>query len=113
MKIIKKFKYFTLLWVNFFVVSCNEKIETNTIIISKKNQQTTILDTSEGRISMIYIYANDIKLEVDLVDNNSTKELIEHLKKQDITVSMQKNGGFEQFGDLGVTLTTENQELTA
>jgi len=79
-----------LLWVNFFVVSCNEKLETNTISTSETTQQTTILDLNEEKISMLYIYANDIKLEVDLVDNNSTKELIEYLKKQDITVSMQK-----------------------
>lgn len=50
--------------------------------------------------------------KMSLVDNQATRELVETLKDGDITVSLTENG-FEQYGDLGRTLTTSNESITA
>jgi flavodoxin len=50
--------------------------------------------------------------KMSLVDNQATRELVERLKDGDITVSLTENG-FEQYGDLGRTLTTSNESITA
>ena len=50
--------------------------------------------------------------KMSLVDNQATRELVEALKDGDITVSLTENG-FEQYGELGRTLTTSNESITA
>lgn len=49
--------------------------------------------------------------KMSLVDNQATRELVEALKDGDITVSLTENG-FEQYGDLGRTLTISNESIT-
>ena len=68
---------------------------------------------------MIYEYINKIQIEVNgqvlninLEDNDATRELVEKLKKDKITISMSDYGNFEKVGNLGFNLQTEDKNMT-
>lgn len=65
------------------------------------------------KVDSMYIYVNDVKLEVELEGNKACSELVNRLNKSDVSVSMTRNGGFEQYGDLGFSLPTNNTTLTS
>ncbi len=58
------------------------------------------------------IYINNHKLEVLLVDNSSTKALLEKLKQSDIILSMDDYGGFEKVGTLDFELPRNDESIT-
>ncbi len=70
-------------------------------------------DNGQERAGMIYINVNGTVLEVELIDNQATRVLVETLQKGNVTVALQKNGGFEQYGDLGFSLPASDSHLTA
>lgn len=58
------------------------------------------------------IYINNHKLEVLLVDNSSTKALLEKLQQSDIILSMDDYGGFEKVGTLDFELPRNDESIT-
>jgi len=115
------FNFLMILSFSFFTYSCSNLTEEKTNIDDSNNdsiaedniKKDDTKINEENNMKTIYIYAKETKIEVDLVDNKASEELISLLNKDNLIVSLTKNGGFEQYGDLGVTLTSENFQLTA
>lgn len=66
----------------------------------------------QEEISKMYITINGNKLEVILANNSSVDALVEKLKQGDITYTANDYGDFEKVGDLGFSLTTNNEQIT-
>lgn len=62
--------------------------------------------------NVIKLKVNDHVLDVKLEDNNATHELLEKLKKGDITVHAREYGNFEKVGDLGFSLPQSDEHIT-
>lgn len=48
-----------------------------------------------------------------MVDNAATQELVTRLQQAPVTVTLNSSGGFEIWGALGFSLTTNNQQVNA
>ena len=103
----------------------NNKETTNSIVIEKEineedennnnnNNEKNNNDNKVEEISMdnIFIKVNSEILEVELEKNEATKELIEKLKDEDVTIDVHEYGGFEKVGSLGFSLTKEDKNIT-
>lgn len=100
-----------LICLGFILTACDTKANNTQPPNSPAIENPS--DENKGDVNMVYIYINENKLEITLENNNATQELLKKLRNGNIEVSLQKNGGFEQYGDLGFTLPTNNQQLTA
>ncbi len=58
------------------------------------------------------IKVNGYELIVNLEDNSSAHELISHLKKENIIISMQDYGNFEKVGRLPFSLPRNDEYFT-
>lgn len=54
----------------------------------------------------------NFEFKVNLEDNEATKELLNIIKNEEITISFDDYGGFEKVGDLGRSLPTNNEIIT-
>ncbi len=59
----------------------------------------------------LYIKVNNRTLTATLVDNSSTRALIERLESSDITISMSDYGNMEKVGGFGFSLPTNNENI--
>jgi hypothetical protein len=62
---------------------------------------------------VFYISAGGKQLKVQMENNESARELKEALSDGNISVRMSRNGGFEQYGDIGRTLTSNDTRIKA
>ena len=58
------------------------------------------------------IQIGDASFTATLEDNAAVRELIEMMKDEPITIDMNDYSGFEKFGSLGRSLTTDNHQTT-
>jgi hypothetical protein len=70
-------------------------------------------NVSAATNDVFYISAGGKQLKVQMEDNESARELKEALSDGNISVRMSRNGGFEQYGDIGRTLTSNDTRITA
>ena len=100
-----------LIFFSFILMACDTKTNNNQPPDSPAIENPD--DENKGDIDMLYIDIKGNKLEIALENNSATQELLKKLQNGNIVVALQKNGDFEQYGDLGFTLPTNNQQLTA
>lgn len=62
--------------------------------------------------NVFYISADGKQIKVKMVDNAATQKLNEMLAEGDLTINMTRNG-FEQYGDLGTSLPSDDTTITA
>lgn len=102
------------------IISENKKTEsidnkkTENVIINNINQEENKMienNINETNISEIKLKVNNNELVVKLENNEATKELIEKLKENDITIDAKEYGGFEKVGNLGFSLTREDKTI--
>lgn len=62
--------------------------------------------------STMYITANGNRFEVELEDNSSAAALVEALKSGPVTVHATDYGNFEKVGELGMSLPTNDEQIT-
>lgn len=70
-------------------------------------------NVSAATNDVFYISAGGKQLKVRMEDNESARELKTLLSNENISISMSRNGGFEQYGDIGRTLTSNDTRITA
>ena len=80
-----------------FLCSCSSE--------SEVNAQTTM--------DKIYITIDEQTQSVTLIDNATTKALLEKLQQAPAHITLNSSGGFEIWGALGFSLPTSDQQLTA
>lgn len=83
--------------------SSNQKQTNNDSIKNKEDN---------GEIMNLNISVNDKVLSATLVDNSSSRALIEKLKDGDITIDMEDYGDFEKVGPLGFDLPRNDASIT-
>lgn len=62
--------------------------------------------------TVIYLSVDGNTMSATLADNEATRELLELLKEGTVTIRMNDYGGFEKVGELPVSLTTSNAQIT-
>lgn len=58
------------------------------------------------------VQIGDVSFTVTLEDNAATRELIEMMRQESISIDMSDYSGFEKVGFLGKSLTTDNHQTT-
>ena len=58
------------------------------------------------------VKVGDKSFTATLEDNTATRELIEMMRKEPVSIDMSDYSGFEKVGPLGRSLTTEDQQTT-
>ena len=61
---------------------------------------------------ILYIKIRNSVLEAELADNSSADALLKVLKENDISIQMSDYGNFEKVGGLGVSLVTNDEQIT-
>lgn len=73
--------------------------------------QKSTKEDSDMTSTKINVTVNGIINTATLVDNSSTKALVELLKKGDVIVHTDDYGGFEKVGEFGSTLPQNNTQI--
>ena len=55
---------------------------------------------------------SNFEFKVNLENNEATKELLNMVKNEEITINLNDYGGFEKVGELGRSLPTSNERMT-
>lgn len=63
--------------------------------------------------NVIKLNVNNHTFDVKLEKNSATDELVKKLHEGNITVDAKDYGGFEKVGNLGFTLPSDDEDLTA
>ena len=87
--------------------------KTNDSSIQEQTNNNSLENSeSNGENMNINITVNDKVLRATLVDNSSSRALIEKLKDGDITIDMEDYGDFEKVGPLGFSLPRNDKYIT-
>lgn len=71
-----------------------------------------VKDKEVEKMNIVHIKVNSHVLEAILVDNSSSRALMELLSKGPITIHMHDYGNFEKVGPLGTTLPRNDEYIT-
>ena len=82
----------------------------NTDTVNTNNSSNTNHTNREENVKL-YIKVNNRTLTATLVDNSSTRALIERLENSDITINMRDYGNMEKVGGFGFSLPTNNESI--
>ena len=85
----------------------NEGVENLDLVDNNVLEESSNLNTNN-----IKIIVNNNELNIQLEDNEATKELTEKLNSGDIVVNASEYGGFEKVGPLGFSLTRDDKQIT-
>lgn len=80
----------------------NNDLSKNSIQIKNKKEDTNIMKIKVG----------DNILTATLVDNSSTKALIERLSEGDLSIDMKDYGNMEKVGTIGKSIPSNNKQIT-
>lgn len=89
--------------------SASAVLETTTEVSASDTAAQT--ESSETEAEMV-LRINDQVIQVEWEDNESVKALKKLASNGTITIEMSMYGGFEQYGSLGVTLPSNDEQLT-
>ena len=70
------------------------------------------INTGEAKNKIMYLYIGNKVLSATLIDNSSTKALINLLAEKDIVINMKDYGNFEKVGSLNTNLPQNNEQIT-
>lgn len=88
-------KITVILFLLLFSISCSKNMGGDTMNIKE-----------------IIMNVNNYDLVIELIDNSSSRALIEKLKEGDIIVRAHDYGNFEKVGNLGFSLPTNDKRIT-
>jgi len=71
----------------------------------------TAVSGDDSMDNLVKVKINDNVFDVKLENNSATQELLNVLKKGNITVNATEYGGFEKVGDLGFSLPTSDENV--
>ena len=82
-------------------------MEVSVIIVNYNTKNIT-----KNCIDSVFSNTRNVSFEIILVDNSSTKALLEKLKEWDIIVNAHDYWNFEKVWDLGFTLPRNDEQIT-
>ena len=71
----------------------------------------TAVSGDDSMDDLVKVKINDEVFDVKLENNSATQELVEELKKGNVTVNASEYGGFEKVGELGFSLSTSDENI--
>ena len=71
----------------------------------------TAVSGDDSTDDSVKVKINDNVFDVKLENNSATQELVEELKKGNVTVNASEYGGFEKVGELGFSLPTSDENI--
>ena len=80
--------------------------------IEESAEDTTIQTESSEKETEMVLRINDQVIQVEWENNESVEALKDLVRSVTITLEMTMYGGFEQYGSLGVTLPSNDEQLT-
>jgi len=92
--------------LTFCMTACGNSVEKK----AQASKQEVVTQSVKQNLSL-KIHVKDKVLNATLVDNSSTRALIEKLKQGPITINMQDYGNFEKVGELGFTLPQNDEHI--
>lgn len=102
----KLFLTFLSIFMAFCMTACGNSAEKK----AQASKQETAVQTIKQELSL-KIYVKDKVLKAMLVDNSSTRALIEKLKQGPVTIDAHDYGNFEKVGDLGFNLPQNDEHI--
>ena len=75
-------------------------------------QAAPLEDTEQTTMQKMYITIDGVTKTVTLTDNKATQALVAELKKAPMTLTL-RDGGFEIWGPLPISLPTSNEQISA
>ena len=108
----KKILQVTMVFFSLFLLGCAKETEEEATV-TPEVQETPTLETSQEPMEEknIQLFFEETPVEVKWEDNASVEELKEVLENGDCVVQLHMYGGFEQVGDLGFTLTSDDEQI--
>ena len=79
----------------------------------KKEYAESSMENDRNAEQILYIKIGNSVLEAELADNSSAEALLEMLKENDISIPMSDYGNFEKVGELGISLVTNDEQITS
>lgn len=118
--------FFTIICVIFFMTACanqkgndhgNMQTEKNSVSSTSEDTKSqgdnkTETEVKEEMKNTISMDINGTKVTATLVDNSSTKELLDMLKKGPLTIEMEDYADMEKVGSIGSKLPTNDKQTT-
>ncbi len=71
------------------------------------------IETKDEKGRDMNLYIDNKKVDVEWEDNNSVKELKEIIKNKGLIINTHQYGGFEQVGEIGQSIVSNNTEILA
>lgn len=71
-----------------------------------------LIPNTNNDMPKLYITVGETEMTATLVDNSSTRALVERLQQGDVTYEAHDYGNFEKVGELGFTLPRNDEDIT-
>lgn len=85
-------------------------------IINEKNvnlqENKSDLQINDNDMDKLKLYIDDVEVDVDWEDNDSMKQIGELAKQNPIIINSHQYGGFEQVGEIGQNIVSNNTQMT-
>ena len=107
----KKLMIVFLLLLSLFICACKQTNNTN----KNNNKGSDSFVDFNDLLGDNYMYAriDDKEIKIKLVDNESTKSLLELLEEGNIVFKADDYQNFEKVGDIGTAITKNDSEVDA
>lgn len=96
----------TLTQVESIIISTDERIES---VIS---DERILRIESEMDMPKLKLFVDDVEVDVNWEDNASVNHIKELAKNNPITINAHRYGGFEQVGEIGQNIVSNNVQMT-
>ena len=77
------------------------------------NREINVIETKNQKGNDMNLYIDNVKVDVRWEDNNSVKELKEIIKNRDLIINTHQYGDFEQVGEIGQRIVSNNSKILA
>ena len=67
---------------------------------------------SEASMQKLKLFVDDVEVDVSWEDNSSVNQIKELAKNNPITINAHQYGGFEQVGEIGQNIISNNEQMT-
>lgn len=102
--------------VMLFLFGCstklNEAIVPETVSLDLINKDNAINYNNEANMQRLKLFVDDVEVDVTWEDNDSIKQIKELANQKPIIISAHQYGGFEQVGEIGQNIVSDNVQMT-
>ena len=111
-------KYILITLMALLLLSCSNRVEDNAALVPTdysevvKFEANNENETKENNMDILKLYIDDVEVDVQWEDNESVKQISNLAKKNPIIINSHQYGGFEQVGDIGQNIVSNDIQMT-